>query len=154
MPLPRLPSRRPVLLLTGLLAAAVAFAIVRSGDEPSPAAVGPDAEAVLVVDGVDFDIELDTCFIGNDSFVVAGHGQRAGEAFRVAASPSEVEVAFGVTDETAPVPADGLWLGTNDAVSWSLVGTGVTASATLAERLGDSTAEHAAELWIDCGVVS
>lgn len=155
MPLRQLPTRRPTLLLVALFFAAAVAAMARNATEVSPAlAVASDAEAVLVVDGVDYPFELDTCFVGNDSFVVAGHGRQNDEDFRVLASPSEVELAFGVVDEAAPVPEDSLWLGTEDSVSWSATEAGVTAWLELAERLGDDQIVHAAQLRINCGVTS
>jgi hypothetical protein len=155
MPLPQLPKRRPTRLLLALFLAAAIVAITRNGTEVSPAtAIAPDAEAVLVVDGIDYPFELDTCFVGNDSFVVAGHGRQNDEDFRVLASSSEVELAFGVTDEADPVPEDSLWLGTEDSVSWSATEAGVTAWLELAERLGDDQVVHAAQLRINCGVAS
>ena len=69
-------TRPPLRLLLVLAAAALGFSLFRStGESSSLSAVGPDAEAVLVVDGVDHEFELDTCFVGDHSFVVAGHGE-------------------------------------------------------------------------------
>ncbi len=151
----RLPKRRPAILLLGLLAAALAFAVNGSAQSDSPvASIEPGAAAVLVVDGIDYVFELDTCFVGDDSFVVAGHGQQDDQDFRVLASPSEVELAFGVIDETAPVPDDSLWFGTQDRVSWTSSQSSVTARLKLIERLDESEIEHEAELSINCGDVS
>jgi len=142
-------------MLLGLLVAALAFAVNDTGGETSPVTtVEPGAAAVLVVDGVDYVFELDTCFVGEDSFVVAGHGIQDNEDFRVLASPSEVELAFGVVDESAPVPDDSLWFGTKDSVSWSSNQGSVTARLKLIERLDESEIQHDAELSINCGDVS
>ena len=70
------------------------------------------------------------------------------------ASPSEVELAFGVVDESAPVPDDSLWLGTKDNVSWSSTQSVVTARLSLIERFGDDEIPHDAELSINCGDIS
>ncbi len=154
MPL-RLPKRRPAIMLLGLLAASLAFALSESTEEASPVLpIESGAAAVLVVDGVDYEFELDTCFVGEDSFVVAGHGKQGDQDFRVLASPSEVELAFGVVDESAPVPDDSLWLGTKDNVSWSSTQSVVTARLSLIERLGNSEIPHEAELSINCGDIS
>lgn len=154
MPL-RLPKRRPAIMLLGLLAAALVFTLGKSTEEASPVTIiESGAAAVLIVDGVDYEFELDTCFVGEDSFVVAGHGKQGGQDFRVLASPSEVELAFGVVDESAPVPDDSLWFGTKDNVSWSSTESVVTARLTLIERLGDDEIPHDAELSIDCGDIS
>lgn len=154
MPL-RLPKRRPAILLTGLLAAGVAFAVSESkASSPLVPAIDEGAAAVLVVDGVDFEFELDTCFVGDDSFVVAGHGRQNDQDFRVLASPSEVELAFGVIDESAPVPEDSLWFGTKDSVAWSATQSRVTARLNLIERVAESEIEHEAVLRINCGAVS
>ena len=142
-------------MLLGLLAAALAFAVNGATEKESPvASVAAGAAAVLVVDGVDYEFELDTCFVGEDSFVVAGHGQRDDQDFRVLASPSEVELAFGVIDESAPVPDDSLWYGTKDTVSWTADQTSVTARLQLIERLDESQVQLDAELSINCGAVS
>ena len=155
MSLRQILHRRPTLFLVALLLAAAAFAVVRSGSEVTPAtAVSPNSDAVLIVDGVDYPFELDTCFVGNDSFVVAGHGRQNDEDFRVLASPSEVELAFGVVDEATPVPEDSLWLVSEDSVSWSANEAAVTAWLELGERLGDDQIVHAAQLRIDCGATS
>ena len=139
-------------MLLGLLVAALAFAVNGSAEQDSPvASIDSGAAAVLVVDGVDYEFELDTCFVGEDSFVVAGHGQRNNEDFRVLASPSEVELAFGVIDESTPVPDDSLWFGTKDSVSWSADQGSVTARLKLIERLDESEVQHEAELSINCG---
>lgn len=151
----RLPKRRPALMLLTLLAAAIAFAVVRPADQASTLApVVPGSEAVLVVDGIDYEFELDTCFVGDDSFVVAGHGKQGDEDFRVLASPSEVELAFGVVDEGAPVPEGGRWFGAQDNVTWTATQSIVTARLQMVERLGDSEIPHDARLRIDCGAVS
>ncbi len=155
MPLRQIRTRRPALLLFALLAAAVLFAVTRPGSDVSTAtSVSDDADGVLIVDGVDYPFELDTCFVGNDSFVVAGHGRQNDEDFRVLASPSEVELAFGVVDEATPVPEDSLWLGSEDSVAWSANEAGVTAWLELAERLGDTKVMHPAQLRINCGASS
>lgn len=104
-----------------------------------------------MVDDVGYEFRLDTCFIGNDSFVVAGYGSRDGEDFRVLASPSEVELAFGITDQSAPVPENSLWLATTDAVGWSTDGSEVTASVQLVDRHGDGSVAHEAQLRANCG---
>lgn len=154
MPL-RLPKRRPAIMLTGLLAAAVSFAAADSNDSASLVpAINSGAAAVLVVDGVDYEFELDTCFVGEDSFVVAGHGRQNDQDFRVLASPSEVELAFGVVDESAPVPDDSLWYGTKDSVSWSAAQSRITARLNLIERVAESEIEHEASLSINCGSIS
>lgn len=155
MPL-HISKRRPAVLLCGLAAAAVGFAAFsQSTDAASPVAMpDPGAEGVLVVDGVDYAFELDTCFVGEDSFVVAGHGRQDNEDFRVLASPSEVELAFGVTDESAPVPEDSLWFGTKDNVTWFSDQSIVTARLKLIERLDGNEIPHEAELHINCGTVS
>lgn len=154
MPL-RLPKRRPAIMLTGLLAAAVSFAAADSNDSASLVpAINSGAAAVLVVDGVDYEFELDTCFVGEDSFVVAGHGRQNDQDFRVLASPSEVELAFGVVDESAPVPDDSLWYGTKDSVSWSATQSRITARLNLIERVAESEIEHEASLSINCGSIS
>lgn len=143
------------MLLLGLLVVAVLFAAFRQAEDSSPLAViSPEAEAVLVVDGIDYLFELDTCFVGEDSFVVAGHGRQGDQDFRVLASPSEVELAFGVVDESEPVPENSLWLGTKDSVAWSTNDAVVTARLSLIERLGEDEVPHEAELSINCGTVS
>lgn len=154
MPHP-LPKGRPAIMLLGLLAAATAFSAGQFADDESPIPViEAGAAAVLVVDGVDYEFELDTCFVGEDSFVVAGHGNQDNQDFRVLASPSEVELAFGVIDESAPIPEDSLWFGTKDNVSWSATQSVVTARLKLIERLGEDEIAHDAELSINCGDVS
>lgn len=142
-------------MLLGLLAVALGFAVSGAAEPDSPiTVVDAGAAAVLVVDGVDYEFELDTCFVGEDSFVVAGHGTSNNEDFRVLASPSEVELAFGVIDESAPVPDDSRWYGTQDAVSWSSSQSSVTARLKLIERLDESEVAHEAELNINCATVS
>lgn len=139
-------------MLIGLFAAATSFAVSESTGEAS--SISSEAAAVLVVDGVDYEFELDTCFVGEDSFVVAGHGRQNNEDFRVLASPSEVELAFGVVDESAPVPEDSLWFGTKDSVSWSANQSRITARLNLIERVAESEIEHEALLDINCGPTS
>lgn len=142
-------------MLTGLLAAAVSFAAADSNESASLVpAINSGAAAVLVVDGVDYEFELDTCFVGEDSFVVAGHGRQNDQDFRVLASPSEVELAFGVVDESAPVPENSLWYGTKDSVSWSATQSRITARLNLIERVAESEIEHEASLSINCGSIS
>lgn len=142
-------------MLTGLLAAAVSFAAADSNESASLVpAINSGAAAVLVVDGVDYEFELDTCFVGEDSFVVAGHGRQNDQDFRVLASPSEVELAFGVVDESAPVPENSLWYGTKDSVSWSATQSRITARLNLIERVAESEIEHEALLSINCGSIS
>lgn len=144
-----------MMLLLALFVAATIFAVARADSDVSSATtVTPDAEAELVVDGVGYPFELDTCFVGNDSFVVAGYGGQDDEVFRVLASPSEVELAFGVVDEAAPVPEDSLWLVTEESVAWSATQFGVTAWLELTERLGDDQIVHSAQLRINCGLPS
>lgn len=154
MPLP-FPKRRPAIMLLGLLAAATAFSAGQFADDASSnPLIESGAAAVLVVDGIDYEFELDTCFVGEDTFVAAGHGTQDDQDFRVLASPSEVELAFGVIDESAPVPEDSLWFGTKDSVSWSASQNVVTARLKLIERLGEDEVPREAELRIDCGDIS
>jgi len=142
-------------MLLGLLVAALAFAVNGSAETGSPVTmVESGAAAVLVVDGIEYEFGLDTCFVGEDSFVVAGHGQQNDEDFRVLASPSEVELAFGVIDESAPVPDSSRWFGTKDSVSWTSRQSSVTARLKLIERLDESETQHDAELNINCGAAS
>jgi hypothetical protein len=152
MPLPRSLTRRPTQLLFALLAIAVAatVGIVSVGGTPSNV-VAPQTSGVLVVADKSYEFDLDTCFVGNDSFVVAGHGKEDSDEFRVLASPSEIELAFGITDQAAPVPEDSLWLGTTEPVEWSADDGGVTARVQLANRFGNDLNEHEAELRVDCG---
>ena len=150
-----LPSTRlSALVFAALVATGCAVAVGRTEEDASPTPVSPDADAVLIVDGIDYPFDLDTCFVGNGSFVVAGHGNQEGEDFRVLASPSEVELAFGIVDEADLVPEDSLWLSSDEAVSWSAEEARVIAQVELAERLGDDAARHDAELRVDCGVTS
>jgi len=144
-----------MMFLLALLVAAAVFAVARiDSDVSSATTVARDAEAELVVNGVEYPFELETCFVGNDSFVAAGHGRQNDEVFRVLASPSEVELAFGVVDEAAPVPEDSSWLVTEGSVAWSATESGVTAWLELTERFGDDQIVHSAQLRINCGVTS
>lgn len=151
----RIPKRRPAILLLALLGSAAFFAVGTAADESSPVStIDPSAEAVLIVDGINYEFDLDTCFVGDDSFVVAGHGRQGDQDFRVLASPSHVELAFGVIEESAPVPDDSLWFGTKDSVSWSADQSVVTARLNLIERLDERQTPRSAELSIDCGGLS
>ena len=148
-------TRPPLRLLLLLAAAALGFTLFRpTAESSSVSAIGPDAEALLVVDGVDHEFVLDTCFVGDHSFVVAGHGNQAGSDYRVLASPSQIELAFGVTEETEAVANEDSWLSVDDAPTWTTTDGRLDVRTALAEMMGESTVQHGAELRVDCDVTS
>ncbi len=104
----------------------------------------------LTVEGVSYKFEPETCFIGPDSFVAAGSGTMAGESYRISASPSEIELAFGVADEATAVPEGSRWLSTASVVEWTSDSSTVTAAVELFPRDDPDSAPQLGSLVLNC----
>ncbi len=145
-------NRTSTLLLVALaLAGLLAVGVIRAGLGSSSDDGNAQPSALLTIDGTDYAFTPTTCFVGDDTFVAAGPSGGGSDQYVVAASPSLVEIIFGVSDEAEPIEADTRWYATVEPVDWRLLGNGVSTRVDLHERGDAETPAQRADLVIQCG---
>ncbi len=133
---------------------AIGACSMATSDPTANASIGTvknPSTGLIALDGVDYPFTPETCFVGNERFVASGAGSMDGEAYRVSASPSVVEITFGVAEEGAAVPEGSRWLSTVDVIDWTSAGQQVAATVELFERKSQGTGKSwAASLALNC----
>ena len=155
-PTPQTTRPRVFFLIGALLAAIVAAISIRgsAGIDPFDLTIAGTPESSgqgsLVVDGHTYQFTTDNCVITDDEFIAAGTGSNAGDPFRVAASISSIELAFG-TDGELSEPAPGqLWLQSDQPPTWTASEKAVTATVDLRNPLDPQSAAFPAALELSC----
>ena len=155
-PMPHTTRPRVFFLMGALVAAIVAAISIRgsAGIDPFDLTIAGTPESAgqgsLLVDGQTYQFTTDNCVITNDEFIAAGTGSNGGELFRIAASISSIELAFGTDDELSE-PADGqLWLQSDQPPTWSASENAVTATVDLRNPLDPQSAGLPATLRLNC----
>ncbi len=155
-PIPQTNWPRVVFLIGALLAATIAAISIRgsAGIDPFDLTIAGAPESAgqgtLLVNGQTYQFTTDDCVVTDDEFIAGGTGTNAGAPFRIAASISSIELAFGTNDELSePVPGQ-LWLQSDQPPAWTSSETSVTATVDLRNPLDPQSAAFPATLKLIC----
>lgn len=150
-------TRPRVFFLVGaLLAATIAAISIRgsAGIEPFELTIvgAPDSsgQGSLRVDGTTYRFTTDNCVITENEFIATGTGANTGDPFRIAASISSVELAFGANDELSEPAPGQLWLQSDQPPVWTADGQEVTADVDLRNPANPQSMALPATLQLVC----
>ncbi len=155
-PTPETTRPRVFFLMGALLAAMVAAISIRASagidtfDLTIAGAPESSGQGSLRVDGQTYQFSTDNCVITDDEFIAAGTGSNAGDPFRVAASISSIELAFGTDDELSEPAAGQLWLQSDQPPTWTSGENEITASVDLLNPLDPQSTAFPATLRLSC----
>lgn len=147
----RHPRQLALAFAAAVVVAALLLSLALSDSGASPVSTtGPTDIGTLTIGDMTYAFRPETCFVGENSFVGSGTGAIDGVPYRVAASPSVVEITFGVVEEGASVPPGARWLQTNDVVQWDRHDSEVVADVELFERSAPERSAIAGTVWLSC----
>ncbi len=155
-PTPHATRPRVFFLMALLLAAIIAAVSIRGSagiDTFDLTITGPadfSGQGSLVVDGTSYQFITDNCVITEDDFIAGGTGTNAGVPFRIAASISSIELAFGTNDELSEPAPGQLWLQSDQPPDWSSKQGVVRANVDLVNPLDPQSAAFPATLELIC----
>lgn len=103
------------------------------GGNSTVASADGRSSGALVVEGDGYSFTPTTCFVGNNTFVAAGRGEGNGEDYWVNATPSGVDITFGVSDQSSIVAEKSRWF-TQSTIDWTSDDGVVTADVEMVEN--------------------